>query len=212
MYVKVACVGILTLCQLRNMIPPHKSSPTDTAKDIAKMDVQKFMWIYKNVTPTVTVLMSAAYVYLMKQGKIPTDVQPWHYASVVIGVVSTMFRWWSYKELDRFFTFDLKLMDDHKLVQTGPYKYLIHPSYLGMVAASTAYHTFLIAQGFWEVMTPSRYHGPLVAPIFATYWAAQFFLALIPRMRAEEKMMSEHFGKAWKEFTKCRWRVVPFVY
>ncbi|CAG8599771.1 8344_t:CDS:2 [Diversispora eburnea] len=47
------------------------------------------------------------------------------FISVIIGII---LRLWSFKALDEFFTFDLTIKKDHKLITHGPYRYLVHPS------------------------------------------------------------------------------------
>ncbi|KAG0225387.1 hypothetical protein BGW42_004457 [Actinomortierella wolfii] len=194
------------------MIPPQKSAASETAEDIAKKDILRMMWIFKNVAPPMTLALSSSYVYLLYQGRISADVQPWHYAAVAVGVVATLFRWWSFRELDRYFTFDLKIMDDHKLIGTGPYKYLRHPSYLGLMAAGTAYYTFLIHQGFWDALIAPRIHRDSYGLAVAAYWWFAYQFSLRPRIIAEELMMESHFQDAWRDFAKRRWRLIPFLY
>ncbi|CAG8586417.1 16595_t:CDS:2 [Dentiscutata erythropus] len=40
----------------------------------------------------------------------------------------TILRLWCYKVLDMFFTFNVEIKKNHKLITTGPYRFLIHPS------------------------------------------------------------------------------------
>ena len=42
-----------------------------------------------------------------------------------------LLRLWCYQTLGRFFTWDLAVRKDHKLVTIGPYSIVRHPSYLG---------------------------------------------------------------------------------
>src|SRR5204863_4702738 len=44
-------------------------------------------------------------------------------------------RWYSIIHLGRFFTINVAIAADHKLVDTGPYRLLRHPSYTGALLA-----------------------------------------------------------------------------
>ena len=54
---------------------------------------------------------------------------PFIIGSVLI-YVATFIRVWCYEALGRHFTFHLAILKKHKLVTTGPYKYVRHPSYV----------------------------------------------------------------------------------
>lgn len=41
------------------------------------------------------------------------------------------FRLWAMRTLGEYFTFQVMIREDHKLISHGPYKYLMHPSYTG---------------------------------------------------------------------------------
>ncbi len=42
-------------------------------------------------------------------------------------------RLWAMHTLGRFFTFEVTIRKKHELVTTGPYRWLIHPSYTGLI-------------------------------------------------------------------------------
>ncbi|CAG8690859.1 3340_t:CDS:1, partial [Cetraspora pellucida] len=50
----------------------------------------------------------------------------------IITCIATVFgailRFWCYKVLNKFFTFNVEIKKSHKLITTGPYRFLIHPS------------------------------------------------------------------------------------
>ena len=59
-------------------------------------------------------------------------------ASTIIGagliVAGGHIQYWSFKSLGRFFTSDIVIQTDHKLVVTGPYTIVRHPGYAGVCA------------------------------------------------------------------------------
>ena len=97
------------------------------------------------------------------------------------------------KHLARQFSVEVTLQKDHKLIQSGPYKVIRHPRYLGILFFFTGIAlTFRSLLGIFTVL----------ALAFVLIW----------RVFAEEKMMHEEFGKEWEEYRTKTWRLVPYVF
>lgn len=105
-------------------------------------------------------------------------------------------RIWSYRELGPMFTYALCIQRDHTLVETGPYKYLVHPSYTGQIGAA---YMFIFLTGTW--LNPFA----LGITLYAIYM-------LPARMDEEEKMMHAEFGQAYENYLESRYRLIPYVY
>ncbi|CAG8447089.1 5128_t:CDS:1, partial [Cetraspora pellucida] len=45
-----------------------------------------------------------------------------------MSILGSMLRLWCYRVMNEFFTFNVEIKKDHKLITTGPYRLLIHPS------------------------------------------------------------------------------------
>lgn len=121
---------------------------------------------------------------------------PISYTELILGYVNLMFcslRLTCYYVLGEFFTYDLMIKTDHKLISAGPYRYLIHPSYTGQVGAFITYIFFTKAYVICILL-------PLV------------FNTIIRRIKLEEDMMYEGFGEEYKEYAGNRWRLIPFLY
>jgi len=77
---------------------------------------------------------------------------PW-FASEIVGVVAALggalLRIWAVNTLGRLFTFEVSIRDGHSLVQTGPYRLLMHPSYAGAIQS--------IAGFSWLIGGPSSF-------------------------------------------------------
>jgi protein-S-isoprenylcysteine O-methyltransferase Ste14 len=95
--------------------------------------------------------------------------------------------------LGRRFSGLVAIQRDHQLVTTGMYRYIRHPSYLGM----------LITMVGWALSFRST-----AGLILAT-------LALIPiigRIRAEEGLLRSQFGAHYDAYLRRTWRMVPWIY
>ena len=125
---------------------------------------------------------------------IPGDFRLLFAVALAIVVFGLALRWWAIVVLGRFFTADLAVQSGQMLVQAGPYKWLRHPSYTGLLLA------FLgtgLSMCNWVSLVA------VVVPIFA---------AILYRIHAEEKMLSLQFGEAYARYCKTTKRLLPGVY
>jgi len=104
------------------------------------------------------------------------------------------FRMWCYVELKHYFTKILGIRENHELITTGPYKYLVHPSYFGQI---------LVVFNYLYLVDSHKLFFILVAVVYAK--GCKF------RMEQEEAMMHEHFGNEYVIYKNERWRLFPFV-
>ena len=97
------------------------------------------------------------------------------------------------KHLARQFSIEVTLQKDHKLIQSGPYKVIRHPRYLGILIFFTGIAlTFRSLLGIFTVLALAG--------------------VLIWRVFTEEKMMHEEFGKEWEEYQTKTWRLFPYIF
>jgi protein-S-isoprenylcysteine O-methyltransferase len=102
-------------------------------------------------------------------------------------------RWWAVVTLGRFFTVDVATHADHSLVDTGPFHFVRHPSYTGLLLA------FL---GFGVSMGNALSLLVLMPPIVA---------ALSYRMRVEEAALRGALGAPYADYCARTKRLIPGV-
>ena len=114
--------------------------------------------------------------------------------SLVLCLAGIGLRTWSKIVLGRFYTFTIDWTDDHRLLTTGPYRFVRHPLYLG---------TFLAIAGF-----------PLLTQSWATLWflTVPTALAYCLRIVKEETYLAETLGPEYKSYTRRTARLIPFVW
>ncbi|HSR23211.1 MAG TPA: isoprenylcysteine carboxylmethyltransferase family protein [Candidatus Eisenbacteria bacterium] len=103
-------------------------------------------------------------------------------------------RAWSIQHLGGLFRAVVVIQPDHRLVTTGPYRYLRHPSYSGALLAALG---FGLALGHWT---------SLLALLAS--WGA----GLAYRIRVEEAALRATFGPAYDEYCARTRRLVPLLY
>jgi protein-S-isoprenylcysteine O-methyltransferase len=104
------------------------------------------------------------------------------------------FRWYAIIHLGRFFTVNVAIAPDHRLIDTGPYRFVRHPSYTGSLAAF------------------------LGIALCLCNWAALLVLLLptllvfLRRMRIEEAALAAAFGDQYRDYMRRTKRLVPALY
>ena len=95
--------------------------------------------------------------------------------------------------LGKRFSGYVTLQENHQLVQTGIYRLIRHPMYLGIL---------LVMPGAALV-----FRSRLAVPAFVL--SAVFALA---RIRQEEKLLGDHFGAEFDAYRRRTWRLLPYLY
>jgi len=98
------------------------------------------------------------------------------------------------RSLGRFFTFEVGIRSGHRYITTGPYQYLLHPSYTGL---------YLLSYGL------SFYLRSWICFV----WETQMIVAmLIFRIPNEEKVLEREFGDVFRKRKQKIARLIPYVY
>jgi protein-S-isoprenylcysteine O-methyltransferase Ste14 len=114
--------------------------------------------------------------------------------SAVIGWLGLLLRWWSFVSLGKYFTVVVKTSSDQPVVDRGPYRVLRHPSYTGLLLAFAGIGLML---GNW---------------VSAVGSVGLLLIAVIYRLRIEERALSAALGDRYREFAASRARLIPHVW
>lgn len=141
-------------------------------------------------------------------------------AGTIIGTIMVLTGTWiqrrCYATLGRFFTFELSIRNDHRLITSGPYSIVRHPSYAGIILVGIGAALVHGSAGSWLVecsgLFPNGAHGKgLLA-----YWAIQLgvaFIGIVKRINREDAMLKRTFGKQWEDWVRAvPNRLVPGLY
>jgi protein-S-isoprenylcysteine O-methyltransferase Ste14 len=148
------------------------------------------------VIPALGVLgLLVAYVpaWTDRHGLCVVDGDTIRWVGLAVFVVGTVLRLWPVFVLGRRFSGLVAIQHGHALVKTGIYGRIRHPSYLGLLLGNLG----------WVLVFRS------VAGIALT---ALFLVPVVARIRAEERLLSEHFGAEYDAYRARTSRLVPGLY
>lgn len=103
-------------------------------------------------------------------------------------------RAWSIAVLGRFFQYRIKIQPGHRVVTTGPYRYVRHPSYTGiaLVLAGIA----MACDDVWALVAVAILGGA----------------GLGVRIHVEERQLTEALGADYERYAAGRKRLVPWIW
>ncbi|MCW2567078.1 MAG: putative Isoprenylcysteine carboxyl methyltransferase [Mycobacterium sp.] len=113
---------------------------------------------------------------------------------LVVAWCGIAFRLWAIRSLGRFFRGVVHIQEGHRVVQSGPYRWLRHPSYSG---------------GLLAVLGFSLTFGNAVS---ALVFFAAFLAALLYRIRAEERVLFAELGDDYARYAARTRRLIPGVW
>jgi protein-S-isoprenylcysteine O-methyltransferase Ste14 len=116
----------------------------------------------------------------------------------IIGIVliigGLVFRIWCIKTLGKYFTAEVQTKKGQKIISSGPYGVIRHPSYLG------AYLTIIGGSVFLHA-----YFGILFSTVI-------MFTAYYYRISVEEKTLIREFGSEYTNYQVRTKKIFPFIY
>jgi len=115
-------------------------------------------------------------------------------AGLVIVLLGVALRQWSVLTLGTFFTVQVQVRSDQTVVDTGPYRWVRHPSYTAIVMSFVGIG---VALENWLSLVVL-----IVVPS----------VGLVIRIRVEEKALLEALGEPYREFSATRARLIPKVW
>jgi protein-S-isoprenylcysteine O-methyltransferase Ste14 len=113
---------------------------------------------------------------------------------LVLMAAGLVIRQWAILALGRFFTIDVRVQPDQTVVDRGPYRWVRHPSYTGLVL-------FFVGVG-----------------LALSNWASLIVLAVLPlagllvRIHSEERALVAALGDDYRRYAATRRRLFPGVW
>jgi protein-S-isoprenylcysteine O-methyltransferase Ste14 len=163
-----------------------RSSQTD--KTHADRQSLRSIWI------TIMVALPVAHILSLytpfRIGSSPAVIQ----TGLILIVAGMIYRFIAIYTLGRYFTVDVAIRQDHRIIRKGMYSYMRHPSYLGSLIS-------FLGNGF----VLNNWIGLAVSFI-------PVLIAFLYRIKVEEELLVLNFGQEYLDYKKKTWRLIPFVY
>jgi protein-S-isoprenylcysteine O-methyltransferase Ste14 len=112
----------------------------------------------------------------------------------VLVVIGLIIRITSILTLKKQFTYTVTKIDNHELIETGIYKIIRHPGYLGQLIIFLGISTTL--SNWLSVLL-------MIIPVFMGY---------LYRIIVEEKFLIEQLGQKYIDYQKRTKRLIPLIY
>ena len=120
-----------------------------------------------------------------------------------INLAGALLRRKCYQILGDLFTFELALRENRRLVTSGPYAFVRHPSYTGGLLCVVGTLMVCLTRGSWLVECTDVV--PRSWKAYLTLWGAMISLGtagLMLRMRKEDVLLKQAFGKEWEAWAQ----------
>jgi protein-S-isoprenylcysteine O-methyltransferase Ste14 len=137
-------------------------------------------------------------------------------ACIVLAIAGALVRLSAFKQLGPNFTF--QLARPRELVTTGLYKYVQHPSYLGLAMLGFANFAIFMrrraAVACWLPMSwwiADDQMGLAVEGVVALVFLLMSWYVVGLRVMDEEMMLEKAFGQEWQEYNARTKRYIPGV-
>jgi protein-S-isoprenylcysteine O-methyltransferase Ste14 len=111
---------------------------------------------------------------------------------LLMTIAGLLFACWARAILGRNWSGVVQLKQDHELIEAGPYRYVRHPIYSGLLLAFLG--TALMI-GEWRALLA-------LAIIAASFWR---------KLRLEERWLGEYFGDAYTDYMRRVKALVPRI-
>jgi protein-S-isoprenylcysteine O-methyltransferase Ste14 len=115
-------------------------------------------------------------------------------AGIVVFLLGAALRWWAIFTLGRYFTIEVAVRSTQSVVQSGPYRFVRHPSYTGILI-------MLLGVGLVLANWAS-----LVAML------AGGLIGLLYRVRVEERALVDALGQPYVDYMRHTKRFIPFMF
>jgi protein-S-isoprenylcysteine O-methyltransferase Ste14 len=169
------------------VIMKHSESKTTEARNDKGSLI--ILWV------AITIGITAGFI--MARGPYP-KWNVFNYIIAIFGIALALpgfvIRWASVIQLKREFTVDVSISKSHELKTDGLYSIVRHPSYSGLLMLMTG-----LAISMVSIISLAC----VVVPVS---------LAIMYRIGLEEKILKDHFGEAYNDYSRRTKRIIPFLF
>jgi|SRR5579859_8228352 len=113
--------------------------------------------------------------------------------AVCLSAAGLILAFWARAHIGQYWSATIALKQDHRVVQTGPYAYLRHPIYTGIILAFLG-----------QLLVTGQYRGMLGLGLIIA--------ALVQKARSEEGLLSQILGPAYRDYRQHTGFLLPRIH
>jgi protein-S-isoprenylcysteine O-methyltransferase len=162
-----------------------------SAASASKRDRYSLLLLWAVIGSSIYASLSISYRF--PSARLP-DWPALYLAGLLLFIAGLILRWSAIIHLGRFFTVDVAIAREHRVVETGPYRWLRHPSYTGSLLAFLGFG--LCLGNYLSIIA-------LLLPVTA---------AFLWRIHVEERALLDALDEAYRNYMQRTKRLIPFVY
>lgn len=187
----VTFVGVIVLSRVPEVIRASRWRPQ---RDPTARQVDRGSLVVMSIVVGGGVIVACILAAVWTGAAIPWFRLQVTLAGIVVILLGAALRWWAILTLGRYFTFEVAVRSTQAVVQSGPYRFVRHPSYtailimllgVGMVLANWASLVVMLAGGL---------------------------IGLLYRVRVEERALVDALGQPYVDYMRHTRRFIPFIY
>jgi protein-S-isoprenylcysteine O-methyltransferase len=145
----------------------------------------------------ISIILAIIIGYLfikVKYLEIPGSFNSQLIVAIIVIWAGLILRFWAVQTLGKFFRTTVMIQKEHQVIKNGPYRYIRHPSYTGLLLATVG---VAIGMGNW---------------LGLIFMVSIVFVALQRRIILEEKVLQKSLGEEYQSYIKNTKRLIPFIY
>ena len=150
------------------------------------------------VVVIVTAVLGVAAAFALAAGVQSAGIRTARWPDFLIGlaviILGMALRRWAVLALGQFFTVQVQVRSGQTVVDTGPYRFVRHPSYTAIIMSFVGIGVAL-----------ENWLSLVVIIVVPT-------IGLIIRIRVEERALLNALGEPYREFSQSRARIIPKVW
>ncbi len=160
------------------------------SKVTTSSDRSSLWWLYGLITLGYALSFS---IGAIKIGRI-YDWNTFFAIGMTLFVIGLMIRIHSLLTLKQYFTYTVAKVENHKIIETGLYKFIRHPGYLGQLLIFIGISTSV--SNWLSILA-------MMVPITLGY---------LYRISVEERFMLEQLGEDYSNYQERTKRLIPMIY
>jgi protein-S-isoprenylcysteine O-methyltransferase Ste14 len=150
--------------------------------------------VWADVSTVVSMVGAALVAYWIPRAAIPANRWLTLGIGAVVVTLGIALRRSAARTLGRFFTQSVTICEGHQVVTSGPYRFVRHPGYAGMLVSLIG---LALTLGNW---------------LSVLLVLVGFFAGHVPRIKVEERVLEEHLGDQYGAFAHSRKRIIPGIW